>query len=191
MKDVGFGRSLLKLVALLCTTCCLVILVLAIMSLTNKFPQLNEMVENQINVTDFGIQLPENFPGLALMVSFAFALVETYLMWRAVKEPKKSVFLILLNIVILLGSGIFAIIKGVSGTSTSTILWSTVALIALLCARSEVVAVVRPKKAKVTKESNEIKEPSEIKQPTTKETKATRTRKVKAVKKEEVKEGSK
>lgn len=175
MKDVGFGRSLLKLVALLGTVCCIVILVLAIMSLTNKFPQLNEMVKNQINVTDFGIQLPENFPGLALMVSFAFALVETYLMWRAVKEPKKSVFLILLNIVILLGSGIFAIIKGVSGTSTSSILWATVALIALLCARSEAVAVVQTKK---TKESKEIKEPKA-------------TKKVKSSKKEEVKEGNK
>ena len=89
------------------------------------------------------------------MITFAFALAETYLMWRAVNDPKKSTFLILYNLASLLVDGVFAVSQGISELITVSIVWSAVTLIALLCARSEAETVVETKKptpkAKVTK----------------------------------------
>lgn len=154
MKDAGFGRSLLKVITILCTISCILVLVASILALTNKFPELNNAVMNEVQDQELRAQLPDNFPGLALMVMFAFSLVETYLMWRAVKNPKKSTFLILLNLVALISSGVMAITKGVAATSTSSIVWTAITLIALLCARSEAATVVEPKETK----KEEVKE---------------------------------
>ena len=94
MKNEGFGRNLLRGISILCIISSIIILVAAILSLTNKVPELNKIVMNEIKDTELRAQLPENFPGLAFMTTFAFALAETYLMWRAVRDPKKSTFLL-------------------------------------------------------------------------------------------------
>ena len=107
------------------------------MFLTNKFPELNEIVMNEVRDTEIRAQLPENFPGLAFITTFAFALAETYLMWRAVMDPKKSTFLILYNLAAVIVDVVYIFTQGVSGLTTASLVWSAVTLIALLCARSE------------------------------------------------------
>lgn len=160
MKNEGFGRNLLRGISILCIISCIIILVASILSLTNKNPELNRIVMNEIKDTQLRAQLPENFPGLVFMTTFAFALAETYLMWRAVRNPKKSTFLILYNFASLIAGGIFAVTQGTSGLVTSSIIWSAITLIALLCARSEADTAVETKakkttpKAKVTKKED-------------------------------------
>lgn len=163
MKNVGFGRSLLKVITIFCTIGCILLLVTAILALTNKFPDLNKAVMDGVTDTELRAQLPENFPGLALITAFAFSLIEVYLMWRAVKDPKKSTFLIIINLAALIGNGVYAVYKGVGGTTTSSIVWATVTLIALLCARSEVATTVEPKAKKATTKAKEAKK-EEIKE---------------------------
>ena len=138
MKNVGFGRFLLKGISILCIISCVIILVASIMSLTNMFPELNKIVMNEVKDAELRAQLSDNFPGIVFITTFAFALAETYLMWRAVENPKKSTFLICYNFVALIVDGIFAITQGVSPLTTVSIVWSAITLIALLCARSEV-----------------------------------------------------
>lgn len=138
MKNVGFGRFLLKGISILCIISCIIIFVASIMSLTNMFPELNKIVMNEVKDAELRAQLSDNFPGLAFITTFAFALAETYLMWRAVGNPKKSTFLIWYNFAALIFDGFFAITQGVSPLTTVSIVWSAITLIALLCARSEV-----------------------------------------------------
>lgn len=149
MKNIGFGRFLLKGISILCIFSCIIILVASIMALTNKLPELNNIVMNEVKDTELRAQLPENFPGLAFIITFAFALAETYLMWRAVADPKKTTFLIFYNLASLIVDGVFAVTQGVSGLIIVSIIWSAVTLIALLCARSEAY-IVAETKAKTT-----------------------------------------
>ena len=174
MKNVGFGRTLLKICAIFITIGSVLILLLSILALTNKVPEINQTVWDMVKNESYYAQLPANFPGLFLMVTFAIALVETYLMWRAVRDPKKSTFLIILYFISLIGSGILIVTKGssaVTGSNAiSSITWSVVILIALICARSEAVTVTETKaKTKTTKVSKTAtktaktaKEPKEI-----------------------------
>ena len=145
MKNVGFGKFLLTAISILCIISCVIILVASIMAFTNNFPELNKIVMNEIKDTELRGQLPENFPGLAFITTFAFAIGETYLMWRAVRDPKKSTFLIFYNLVSLIVDGIYSVTQGLSGLITASIVWSAVTLIALLCARGEANTVVETK----------------------------------------------
>ena len=186
MKNAGFGRSLLKVCAIFCTIGSILVLLCAILALTNKVPEINQTVMDMVKNESYYSQLPANFPGLVLMVAFAFTLVETYLMWRAVRDPKKSTFLIIISFISLIGNGILAVTKGTS-TQIATdaiisITWSVVLLIALICARSEAAtaATTETKTANAKKTTKTVKEP-------TKKTAKTAT---KATEKKEVKEES-
>ena len=137
MKNVGFGKFLLTAISIFCIISCVIILVVSIMALTNNFPELNKIVLNEIRDTEIKAQLPQNFPGLAFITTFAFALAETYLMWRAVIDPKKSTFLIWYNLAAVIVDVVYVFTQGVSGLTTASLVWSAVTLIALLCARSE------------------------------------------------------
>ncbi|MBR3255203.1 MAG: hypothetical protein IKF97_03130 [Clostridia bacterium] len=161
MEKSGFGKTLLKVCGVFFTIGSVLVLVLAILALTNKVPEINTAVMDMVKDYNCYSQLPANFPGLALMVSFAISLIEVYLIWRAVKDPKKSTFLIVLCFIALIGNGVMAVVKGVTSSTTSGIIWSTVLLIALLCARCELeVAETNEKKVekKAVKKETKKKE---------------------------------
>ena len=131
------GKDILKICAILCTIGLVLMLICNIVIFTHIIPELNTTLVNELKAE---LQPIKDIPNwileatlIALTIFYSFI---TLLMWRAVKDPKKTTLLLLLIIVSLVINIIPIFLSHAGILLISSIIWDCVILIGLICKKN-------------------------------------------------------
>ena len=131
------GKDVLKICAVLCTIGLVLMLICNIVIFTHIIPELNTTLVNELKAE---LQPIKDIPNwileatlIALTIFYSFI---TLLMWRAVKDPKKTTLLLLLIIVSLVINIIPIFLSHAGILLISSIIWDCVILIGLICKKN-------------------------------------------------------
>lgn len=131
------GKDILKICAILCTIGLVLMLVCNIIIFTHIIPELNMTLTNELNLE---LQPIKNIPSWILeatLIAFTiFYSFVTWLMWRAVKNPKKTTLLLFLTIISLVINIIPIFLSHAGILLISSIIWNCVILIGLVCKKN-------------------------------------------------------
>lgn len=131
------GKDILKICAILCTIGLVLMLICNIIIFTHIIPELNITLTNELNLELQPIKNIPNWILEATLIAFTiFYSFITWLMWRAIKNPKKTTLLLFLTIVSLVINIIPIFLSHAGVLLISSIIWDCVILIGLVCKKN-------------------------------------------------------
>lgn len=131
------GKDILKICAILCTIGLVLMLICNIIIFTHIIPELNLTLLNELKLELQPIKDIPNWILEATLIAFTiFYSFITWLMWRAVKDPKKTTLLLLLIILSLVINIILIFLSHAGILLISSIIWDCVILIGLTCKKN-------------------------------------------------------
>ena len=132
-SDKNIGKTILKILGWLNIITIVLFAILAIVTFTNKSTDLINSMTEAINYTDNNGNI---FLGTIFTIAAVISAIETWLIFRAAKDAKKSTFLLVLTILSVVTT-IVGWISTKSVTGISAFVWDMILLISVLYVRSK------------------------------------------------------
>ena len=133
MTKADVGKGLLKIYRFFAILSFLLVLVVAILSFVKPdFEYIKELLKD----IDIGNLNPGTVAGVAFSIIAVIQLIEVWLLSRAINNPRKSVFLLIISILSLIGDIVTLVKVGINSANIISLIWSVALFFGIVFVRS-------------------------------------------------------